>query len=99
MEKYKKELVYIDKQLKKAKIHLKTATKQNDILGVKNLKNTIEVLENIKAALDGDKVIENCPKCGSPLRVVVDQDAKVMVELVQRTSATTMKSNKTAVAP
>lgn len=27
----------------------------------------------------------NCPKCGSPLRVVVDQDAKVMVELVQRT--------------
>ncbi len=41
----------------------------------------------------------NCPKCGSPLRVVVDQDAKVMVELVQRTSATTMKSNKTAVAP
>nr|DAF29038.1 MAG TPA: NUDIX domain protein [Caudoviricetes sp.] len=65
MEKYKKELVYIDKQLLKAKIHLKTATKQNDILGVKNLKNTIEVLENIKAALDGDKVIENCPKCGS----------------------------------
>ena len=41
----------------------------------------------------------NCPKCGSPLRVVVDQDAKVMVELVQRTSATTMKTNKTAVAP
>ena len=40
----------------------------------------------------------NCPKCGSPLRVVVDQDAKVMVELVQRTSAT-MKTNKTAVAP
>ena len=41
----------------------------------------------------------NCPKCGSPLRVVVDQDAKVMVELVQRTSATTIKTNKTAVAP
>ena len=38
-------------------------------------------------------------ECGSPLRVVVDQDAKVMVELVQRTSATTMKTNKTAVAP
>lgn len=24
----------------------------------------------------------NCPKCGSPLRVVVDQDAKVMVRSV-----------------
>ena len=24
----------------------------------------------------------NCPKCGSPLRVTVDQDAKVLVELV-----------------
>lgn len=64
MEKYKNELVYIDKQLFKAKIHLKTATKQNDISGVKNLKNTIEVLENIKTALDGYKVIENCSKCG-----------------------------------
>ena len=41
----------------------------------------------------------NCPKCGSPLRVTVDQDKKVLVELVQKVPLTAGKSNKTAVAP
>lgn len=26
----------------------------------------------------------NCPKCGSPLRVTVDQNARVLVEIVQK---------------
>jgi len=41
----------------------------------------------------------NCPKCGSPLRVTVDQDKKVLVELVQKVPPTAGKPNKTAVAP
>ena len=41
----------------------------------------------------------NCPKCGSPLRVTVDQDAKVLVELVQKAPAIKGKQNTTAVAP
>ena len=40
-----------------------------------------------------------CPRCGSPLRVTVDQNAMVLVELVQKTPLPTTKSNKTAVAP
>lgn len=62
---YEKEIAYIDKQLKKAKIHFKSATKQNDPIGAENLKNTISILENIKRALGGDKTIINCPNCGS----------------------------------
>lgn len=65
MRKYEKELAYIEKQLKKAKIHYKTATKQNDHVGAENLKNTIGILENIRIALGGDVGVENCPMCGS----------------------------------
>lgn len=40
----------------------------------------------------------NCPRCGSPLRVTVDQNAMVLVELVQKAPPATVKLNKTAVA-
>lgn len=63
---YEKEIEYINKQIKKAKIHYITAQKNNDLVGAKNLKNTINVLKNIKRALGGDnETIINCPNCGS----------------------------------
>ena len=41
----------------------------------------------------------NCPKCGSALRVIVDQDAKVSVELVQAAPEKLKKPNMTSAAP
>lgn len=41
----------------------------------------------------------NCSKCGSLLMVTVDQDAKVVVELVRRESPPVTKSNNAAAAP
>lgn len=40
----------------------------------------------------------NCPKCGCLLLVTVDQDAKVMVELVQHTPPPVKRTNSTAAA-
>ena len=39
----------------------------------------------------------NCPKCGSPLRVTVGEDAKVLVEMVHKPPSTE-KKNRTAAA-
>lgn len=60
-----KEIAYIEKQLKKAKIHLETAIQRNDPVGAENLKNTISILESIKnIMLSDDNTVINCPSCG-----------------------------------
>lgn len=63
MGKYDKELSYIEKKLKKAKASYKKTDKIKDPTAAENLKEQIEILENIKDALGGNKVVENCPVC------------------------------------
>ena len=64
---YEKELAYINKQLKKSRISLINAIDRNDKTAIENLQSTIEILENIKNYLESssDKIIINCPMCGS----------------------------------